>query len=326
METQIYDSIILGAGPAGLTAGIYLARARKKVLIVNEGAVGGQMVLTHEIANYPGVESISGYQLASIMRQQAKAFGCELKSNVRVTALDLAGEIKTVELNGKESFQSSTVILATGGKPRMLGVPGELELRGRGISYCATCDGDFFQDRDIVVVGGGNSALEDAVSLTKYARTVTIIHQFDHFQAFPHAVEEARRNPKVRFIMESTVHAFFGVDSLERIAIRHLMSGEVTEMSIDGAFVFVGYAPNTDALAGKIHLNEAGEIVVSDRLETSVEGVFAAGDAIQKRYRQVTTAVADGTIAGLSAAEYLRQRPAAEVHGASSVETEVLRS
>ncbi len=308
MNRQEFDAIIVGAGPAGLTAGMYLARAKRQALIVNEGSVGGQMVLTHEIANYPGVESVTGYQLASIMRGQAKKFGCEIKSNVTVTGLELSGDLKSVEVNGKERYVAPAIIIAAGGKSRMLGVPGEVELRGKGISYCATCDGDFFQDKDIVVVGGGNSALEEAVSLTKFARTVTIIHQFDNFQAFPHAVEEARRNPKIRFIMESTIHEFIGGESLERVKVKHLVSGDVTEMPIDGAFVFVGYVPNTGMLADKVHLNEAGEIVVTNLLETSVEGVFAAGDAIQKRYRQITTAVADGTVAALTAIEFLRKR------------------
>ncbi len=308
MNRQEFDVIVIGAGPAGLTAGMYLARGKKKTLILNDGAVGGQMVLTHEIANYPGIESISGYQLAATMRKQASAFGCEIRSNVTLTRLDLGNDEKLVEIDGKEQFVAPAVILATGGKSRTLGVPGELDFRGQGISYCATCDGDFFQDKAIIVVGGGNSALEEAVSLTKYAASVTIIHQFDHFQAFPHAVEEARTNPRISFVMESTIDEFLGTDSLERVKVRHIPSGAITEMPIDGVFIFVGYVPNTERFAGMVHRNDAGEIVVNSALETSVRGVFAAGDSIQKRYRQVTTAVADGTIAALSAIDYLRKR------------------
>jgi thioredoxin reductase (NADPH) len=301
-----YDVIVIGAGPAGLTAGIYLARAKMKTLIVNEGPVGGQMVLTHEIANYPGVEATSGYQLANVMKNQAQKFGCDIRANVKVTHLNLKGQEKRVQLNGKETFTASAVILAPGGRSRMLGVPGEMELRGKGISYCATCDGDFFQDRDIVVVGGGNSALEEAVSLTKYARSVLIVHQFDHFQAFPHAVEEARRNSKIQFRMESKVIEFLGTDALERVRIEHLPTREVSDVCADGTFVFIGYVPNTETLTGLVELNNAGEIVVSPTLSTSTPGVFAAGDSTAKRYRQITTAVADGTIAALSASEYLR--------------------
>jgi len=308
MTAKSFDAIVIGAGPAGLTAGIYLARAKMKTLILNEGPVGGQMVLTHEIANYPGVQTTSGYQLATVMKNQARSFGCEIRANVSVTRMDLKGEVKLVEINGRELYTAPAVILAPGGRSRMLGVPGEAELRGKGISYCATCDGDFFQDKDIIVVGGGNSALEEAVSLTKYARSVLIVHQFDHFQAFPHAVQEAERNPKIRFRMESRIVAFLGEESLERVIIEHQPTGEKSEISVDGAFVFIGYVPNTETLAGHVALNGAGEMVVGQGLETSLPGVFAAGDSIVKRYRQITTAVADGTIAALSAVEYLRLR------------------
>ena len=308
MTTTSFDAIVIGAGPAGLTAGIYLARAKVKTLIINEGAVGGQLVLTHEIANYPGVELTSGYQLATVMKKQARSFGCEIRANVSVTRMDLNGDVKLIEVNGKEAFTAPAAILAPGGRSRMLGVPGEAALRGKGISYCATCDGDFFQDKDIIVVGGGNSALEEAVSLTKYARSVLIVHQFDHFQAFPHAVQEAERNPKIRFRMESKIVRFVGEESLERVIIEHQATGEMSEVSVDGAFVFIGYVPNTESLAGQVALNGSGEIVVNQSLETSIPGIFAAGDSIVKRYRQITTAVADGTIAALSAVEYLRMK------------------
>jgi len=191
-----YDAIVIGAGPAGLTAGIYLSRAKLKTLIVNEGTVGGQMILTHEIANYPGVESISGYQLATVMKNQAKSFGCEIKGNVTIRNLNLTGETKILELSDGKIYTSSIVILSPGGRSRTLGVSGEDDFKGKGISYCATCDGDFFTDKEIVVVGGGNSALEEAVSLTKYASKVSIVHQFDNFQAFEHAVRKRKTIPK----------------------------------------------------------------------------------------------------------------------------------
>ena len=308
MKSQSFDVIVVGAGPAGLTAGIYLSRAKMKTLILNEGAVGGQMVLTHEVANYPGVESTSGYQLATTMKNQAKKFGCTIRSNVTVVEMELGGEIKTVTIKGGETFAAKAVILAPGGRSRVLGVPGEEKYKGRGISYCATCDGDFFQDKDIIVVGGGNSALEEAVSLTKYARSVKIVHQFDHFQAFAHAVEEVRRNPKIDFVMESTLAEFFGDESLEGVYIKNLVSGELTETPIDGVFIFIGYVPNTEHLQSVVNLNPEGEVIVTPLLESSVPGVFAAGDAVAKRYRQITTAVADGTIAAMTAMEYLRAR------------------
>jgi thioredoxin reductase (NADPH) len=302
-----YDAIIIGAGPAGLTAGIYLSRARLKTLIISEGTVGGQMILTHEIANYPGVENISGYQLSNIMKKQAKTFGCTIKSNISIEELQLNGELKTVKLAEGDIYTSNSIILTPGGRSRTLGVKGEDEFKGRGISYCATCDGDFFTGKEIVVVGGGNSALEEAVSLTKYATKVTIVHQFDHFQAFEHAIEEAKNNPKIQFIMESLIQEFYGNENLESVDIRNLKTGNVSNFKTDGVFIFIGYIPNTEFLKSKIELNKWGEIQVDNDMSTSVEGVYAAGDCIEKRYRQVTTAVGDGTVAALAASNYLHE-------------------
>lgn len=302
-----YDVIVIGGGAAGLTAGIYLSRAKVNTLILNEGAVGGQMVLTHEIANYPGIESISGYELARNMKSQAQKFGCTIKSNLKITEVDLKSEIKKVAVNNKDIYAAHSVIIATGGKSRTIGAVGEEEFKGRGISYCATCDGDFFQDKEIIVVGGGNSALEEAVSLTKYASKVTIVHQFDHFQALEHYVEEAKKNPKINFIMESKIIEFIGDEKLNRVKIQHQQTKGITEMNIDGVFIFIGYVPNTEKLEGLVELNDWKEIIVDKNLATNVSGVFAAGDSIAKKYRQVTTAVADGTIAALSAAEYVNK-------------------
>lgn len=313
MNENHYDTIIIGAGPAGLSAGIYASRAKLKTLILNEGTVGGQLVLTHEIANYPGVKNTSGFMLGNIMKEQAESFGCKIRANLRITNMDLNGEIKRIEVNGKEEYTSDTVILAPGGKSRSLGVPGEEDFKGKGISYCATCDGDFFQDKDIIVVGGGNSALEEAVSLTKYARKVTVVHQFDHFQAFPYAIEEAHQNDKIDFLMESRIVEFMGEEKLHRVKIEDLSSGEISHRKIDGVFIFIGYMPNTSSLDGKVALNEWGEIAVNDLLETTIQGIYAAGDCIPKKFRQVTTAVADGTIAALSAAEFIHKPKNEEV-------------
>lgn len=300
-----YDVIVIGAGPAGLTAGIYLSRARLKTLIVSEGTVGGQMVLTHEIANYPGVESISGYQLSNIMKKQAKSFGCDIKANISIIRLELSEKLKSLVLSDGNSYTSDSIILTPGGRSRTLGVPGEDVYKGKGISYCATCDGDFFTGKEIVVVGGGNSALEEAVSLTKYASRVTVVHQFDHFQAFKHAIDEAQNHPKISFSMKSVITAFYGNENLESIDIKDLKSGEVTNFKTDGVFVFIGYIPNTEFLKGKVELNQWGEIVVKADMSTNVEGVYAAGDSTAKRYRQVTTAVGDGTIAALASSDYI---------------------
>ncbi len=302
-----YDAIIIGGGPAGLTAGIYLSRARVRTLILNEGAAGGQMVLTHEIANYPGVESISGYQLANIMRKQAKTFGCDIRSNIPITSLNLNGEMKEAVTEDGKVYTADAVILTPGGRSRTLNVPGEAQFKGRGISYCATCDGDFFTDREIVVVGGGNSALEEAVSLTKYASKVTVIHQFDHFQAFEYAIEEATNNPKISFIMESSITAFNGNEKLESVDVKNLKTGEITKFKTDGVFIFIGYVPNTEFLNKSVETNQWGEILTAGDMSTNLKGVFAAGDSIAKKYRQITTAVSDGTIAALAAADYLHK-------------------
>ncbi len=302
-----YDAIVIGAGPAGLTAGIYLSRARVRTLILSEGTVGGQMILTHEIANYPGVENISGYQLSMIMKNQAKKFGCDIKSNIQLETMMLEGEVKAVTLADGTKFTADAVILSPGGRSRTLGVTGEDGLKGKGISYCATCDGDFFTDKEIIVVGGGNSALEEAVSLTKYASKVTIVHQFDHFQAFEYAVEEARNYPKISFMMESAISAFQGNEKLEGVEITDLKTGNKQNHAIDGVFIFIGYVPNTEFLEGKLELNKWKEIVVGTDMQTSIKGVYAAGDSTAKRYRQVTTAVSDGTIAALAASKYIHE-------------------
>ena len=304
---ELFDVMIIGAGAAGLTAGIYSSRAKHSTLILNEGAVGGQMVLTNEIANYPGVELTHGYSLANTMKKQAKTFGCKIKSNIRIREYYLEGTEKKVVLDDGREFSAKTVILAPGGKPRPLGIPGEEEFKGKGISYCATCDGDFFTDKEIAVIGGGNSALEEAVALTNYAKKVTIIHQFDHFQAFEHAIWEAKNNSKIEFIMESELRSFEGADALKKVSIEHLPTGKMSNLSIDGVFVFVGYMPNTDSINDVVKLNKRQEILVDEDKQTNIPGVFAAGDCIPKKYRQVTTAVSDGTIAALSASAYIRE-------------------
>lgn len=303
----MYDTIVIGAGPAGLTAGIYLARSKVKTLILSDGMAGGQIILTHEIANYPGIEKISGYQLAAVMKKQALHFGCELKTNVRIASIDLQSTPKIITLADGLSYMSKTVILAPGGRPRMLNIPGEEEFKGRGVSYCATCDGDFFTGKEIVVVGGGNSAIEESLSLTKYASKVTIVHQFDYFQAFPHIVDEAKQHSKIHFVLNSTLSSINGNDTVESVTIRNLITGEETSYKTDGVFIFIGYLPNTDFLKGHVAMNNFGEILVDKQMQTNVDGVFAAGDCIEKRYRQITTAVGEATVAAMAVTERIYQ-------------------
>lgn len=306
MDIKQYDVIVIGGGPAGLTSGIYLARAKAKALIIDTSTIGGQTVLTYEVANYPGVEKTSGYQLSSTMRSQAESFGCDIISNVSIGEFDLDGKIKSVVVNDEIKYESKAIILATGGRSRTLNVPGESEFKGRGISYCATCDGDFFQDKEIVVVGGGNSALEEADSLTKYASRVTVLHEHDHFQAFEHAVEKAKSNPKISFVMKSHITEFLGDEKLEGIKYINLDSKEESKLTLDGVFIFIGYAANTDMFINtNIELNIRGEIITDENLKTNIDGVYAAGDNRAVKYRQITTAVADGTVAALNVLEFI---------------------
>jgi len=308
MNTNHFDVIVLGGGAAGLTAGIYLSRAKVSTLILNEGMVGGQMVLTYEIANYPGIEQTSGYMLSLTMKKQAETFGCVVKQNVIIKDVNLEGSVKKVVLSNNEEYTAKAVIIASGGSSRNLGVEGEDTFKGRGISYCATCDGDFYTDRDIIVVGGGNSALEEAVSLTKYAKTVTIVHQFDHFQAFEHAVEAAKQNPKINFVMESTISGFYGQDQLDFVKIKNLKTNETTDRTIDGVFIFIGYMANSTKFQNKVHLNQRGEIPTDEKMATNIPGVFAAGDVREKQIRQIVTATSDGAIAAISAIEYIQNQ------------------
>ncbi len=309
MAKTDFDVIVLGAGPAGLTSGIYLARSKAKVLIVDSSIPGGQMVLTHEIANYPGIESTSGYMLANTMKKQAESFGCTIKGNVQVLDVELKNETKSISLKSGETYTAKAFILATGGRSKMIGIPGEKAYKGQGISYCATCDGDFFQDREIIVVGGGNSALEEAVSLTKYASKVTIVHMLDDWQAFDYAVEEMKANNKIDFLLESRIIEFKGEGALNEVMIEDIKNKKTYSKKIDGVFIFIGYEANTDFLADKeINLNKRKEILVDRDMKTNIEGVYAAGDALEKKYRQITTAVSDGTIAALSTLEYIHKK------------------
>ncbi len=308
-NAEAFDVIVLGGGPAGLTAGVYLGRAKLKTLILNEGSIGGQMVLTHAIANYPGAKiDISGRELSLDMQAQAKAFGCKIESNIEVTRMDLTGERKLIEIDDDQLFSAKAIIVATGGVPRPLGVDGETKFKGSGVSYCATCDGDFFSDKEIIVVGGGNSALEEAVSLTQFAIKVTIVHQFNHFQATEHAIRMARENKKISFIMESEIQKILGDETLTGVEVMHMKTKNISRVAADGIFVFIGYIANTASLPKVLTLNHRNEIITDEAMATTIAGVFAAGDVREKRYRQITTAVSDGTIAAMSTIEFLQNQ------------------
>lgn len=307
MNTR-YDLIIVGAGPAGLAAAIYAARARLRTLVVDESVAGGQVKTTHKVSNYPGFpEDIKGTDLAKAFATQAERFGATIRRAIEITAHDFTGPVKTLELDEEETVEAPAVIVATGARPRDLGIPGESKFKGRGISYCATCDGAYFEGKDIHVIGGGNSAVEESLFLTQFARSVTIIHQFDHFQAEAATTEEALHNPRIKVIWDSEPRAFTGESGLQALSIENVKTKARTELQTDGVFVFIGYVPRTDLVKGLVPLNKWGYVETAEDMSTPVPGVYVAGDIRSKSFRQITTAVADGTVAALAAQKYVKQ-------------------
>ncbi len=305
--TDRYDVVIVGAGPAGLAAAIYAARARLRTLVLDESVPGGQVKTTHKVSNYPGFpEDIKGTELARAFALQAERFGASIRRAVEITRHDLGGPMKTFELDEEETVEAPAVIVATGARPRELGVPGESRFRGRGISYCATCDGAYFDGKDIHVIGGGNSAVEESLFLTQFARSVTIVHQFDHFQAEATTAEEALSNPKIKVVWDSEPRGFSGEKALQSLTIENVKTKERTELATDGVFVFIGYVPRADLVKGLVPVNQWGYVETGDDMSTPVPGLFVAGDLRAKQFRQITTAVADGTIAALAAQRYLK--------------------
>ena len=303
-----YDVIIIGAGPAGLTAGLYAARGGMKTAVFEKGATGGQMSSSWEIENYPGVPAdSSGPDIANRMREQAASFGVEF---VQDTVYNFAkdGDTITVETD-EHTYTCGALILALGADPRLLGAPGEKELRGLGVSYCATCDANFFRDMDVAVVGGGDTALEEAAYLTKFAKKVTLIHRRDEFRGAKILQERIKKNPKIEILYDSTVDSIqSGPDGLvDKIEVRNLISGKVEDLPVQGIFIFVGHIPNTRFHEGKVRLTGSGYIPTNDRMETDVPGVYAAGDVREKELRQIVTATADGAIAAVNAVKYVEE-------------------
>jgi len=308
---ELYDVIIIGEGPAGLSAGLYAARSRLKTLIIEKEKAGGQIVITDEVANYPGsIENATGPSLIKRMVQQAQDFGAEMKFDT-VTEVELDGKIKVIK-GEKDEYQAKTVIIATGAKPRKIGCPGEEELTGRGVSYCATCDAAFFEDLEVFVVGGGDAAVEEALYLTKFARKVTIIHRRDQLRAAKSIQEKAFQNEKIHFMWNSVVKEIKGDGIVESMVVENVKTGEVTEIFADeddgtfGIFVFIGLSPTTELFEGKLEM-ENGYIITDEDMKTNIPGVFAAGDCRKKSLRQVVTAAADGAIAAVQAEKYINE-------------------
>ena len=307
--SKVYDVIILGAGPAGLAAGLYAGRSRLSTLIIEKGQDGGQIAITDEIENYPGqmVEGESGPSLIARMTEQAKKFGAERCSDV-IKSVDLTGEVKKL-VGNKGEYEAKCVIVATGAFPKPIGCENEGKFTGKGISFCATCDASFFEDFEVYVVGGGDSAVEEAMYLTKFARKVTIIHRRNELRAAKSIQEKAFANPKIAFLWDSVVVKVDGDDLLSSMTVKNVKTGELTEITADeddglfGLFGFIGYNPNSQLFEGVLDM-ENGYIKTDENMHTNIPGVFAAGDIRVKSLRQVVTAAADGAIAAMRSEEH----------------------
>ena len=296
-----FDVIIIGAGPAGLTAAIYTSRAALSTLVIDEASAGGQVKTTHRVANYPGfVEPIAGHELAGNMRKQAEKYGTEFKLAADITALHLNDQEKWIELDNEDKVTAEFVIIATGSSPRLLNIPGELEYKGSGVSYCATCDGEFYKDKDIFVVGGGNSAMEESLLLLQFVKSITVIHQFDELQAEKITADKVTTNPKVNILWSHEPRAFYKKENSMVVEAEDLKTNKRIRLERDGIFIFVGLVPNSAFLKNiPIKLTEYGYIITNPQMETNIKGVYAAGDVLNKKHRQITTAVGEGTIAAL---------------------------
>ncbi|HOT13372.1 MAG TPA: FAD-dependent oxidoreductase [Bacteroidales bacterium] len=299
-----FDVIILGAGPAGLTAGLYLCQAKINTVMVDIALPGGHVSTTHEVSNYPGfIEPQAGYMLSHNMSEQTKLCGSVYKVAVDVTRVDL--EKKEVVIDEYETLKAKRIIIATGTSPNLTGAPGEMELKGKGISYCATCDAKYFVDKEVVVIGGGNSAVEESDFIAKFASKITMVHQFDKLTANKKAQEKLLANPKIKVLYEHEPRSFVKEGNQVISEIENLKTKERIKLVSDGVFIFIGFKPNIDLFKEKLELDQWGYIKTDEDMRTSIPGVYAVGDVISKKYRQITTAVADGTIAAISIAKEL---------------------
>ncbi len=302
----MYDVIIVGAGPAGLTAGIYAARGGLKTAIVELAMPGGQAASTENIENYPGFPNgINGYELMNLFHNQALTFGVEFIFE-EVQTLDVKDTVKKIHTSS-QVIEARCIIIAAGSKPRLLGVPGEASFLGSGVSYCATCDGAFFKNKSVVVVGGGDAAIEEGAYLTKFAKEVTIVHRRKGFRASQIALNRANDNPKIRFELNAVVEEILGSNHVEGVRILDVLSGTTREIPADGVFIYVGTDPNAQFMHGEIETDDRGYILTNHLLETNIKGVYAAGDIRNTPLRQVATAVGDGALAAVEVEKYLSE-------------------
>jgi thioredoxin reductase (NADPH) len=291
-----YDNIIIGAGPAGLSAALYSARAGKKVLLLDKATPGGQIYLSSLVENYPGVKSTDGQKLVEIMLEQVKSFGAEVKPFNEVLETDL--KAKTVKTKDAE-YHAESIIIATGNRWKKLNVPGEEKFVGRGVSYCATCDGPFFKNQTVAVIGGGNTAVEEGLHLTNFASKVILVHRREELRAEKYIADKALNHEKMEFLWNSEVVSINGNEKVESLTVKNNKTNEEKTIELGGVFIFVGMLPNSEMFKGQIDLDERGYIVTNEKMQTSLPGVYAAGDVRSSPVKQITTAAADGTIASI---------------------------
>ncbi len=306
-ENKVEKMIIIGAGPAGLSAALYAARAELQPMVITGMSLGGQASLTHTIENYPGFpDGVGGSELGELFQKQAEKFGARIEFD-SVTEVDFSKQPYLVKTYGKE-YQTETVIISTGASPIYLGVPGEKELTGKGVSYCGTCDGWFFKDKDIVVVGGGDSALEEGIFLTRFAKSVTIIHRRDQLRAGKILQTRAFNNPKIKFIWDTVVEKINGKSAVEDVELKNVKTGEKLNYPADGVFVFIGHRPNTELYKGQLDMDANGYLMVDSKMQTKLPGVYAAGEVMDSSFKQVVTSAGWGAAAAIQATKYLEEK------------------
>ena len=308
MSENLYDLIIIGGGPAGLSAGIYGGRARMKTLILEKGSLGGRAFTTREIVNYPGYKETTGPDLMKDMAEHAQSFGVEVKKE-EVKSVDFSGDIKVVKTK-KHDYQAKAVIIATGTEARVLGIPGERELNGMGVAYCATCDAEFTEGQDVVVVGSGDQAIEEGMFIAKFAKSITVIvlHDEGQLDCNKQAAEKAFAHPKMNFVWNSVLESIEGEDEVTGVKIKNTKTGEITDFACGYVFFFVGMVPGTKCVQGQMELDGRGWVHTNEMMETDVPGVFAVGDVRAKYLRQVSTAIGDGAVAATAAERYIEEQ------------------
>jgi len=304
-ETKEYDIVIIGGGPAGLAAGLYASRGNMKTIILEKLLTGGQLNNTAEVENYPGMDHVTGPEIGEEMTKQTKRFGCEIVTNCNISKVELSGKNKVVE-SDKGIFKSKVVIIATGSEYRKLNVPGEKEYNARGVSYCAVCDGAFFKEKELVVVGGGDSAVEEGTFLTKFATKVTIVHRRDAFRAEKIIQDRAFKNPKINVVWDTVVPEIKGNgNGVTSVILKNVKTNESKEFSCDGVFIYVGLDPNTQLFKGQLKMDNSGKIITNEKMETNIPGVYAAGDVRETPLKQAVTAASDGSLAATMAIGYI---------------------